>query len=413
MKCKLKVHIDSDGIYSSLAYTNLANGESYILNDFTALNTDKLLSILEEGSNSFWIAYFRDLGRKFGWQILDNLDANIISMKPLVSEYVGISEYEIAAEERISAMLIDFPREYVKKIDLKSHEGIIRKVTMKLGYREMLYLDVNKHSIKIVRIDGESLENAGQYELRSDLDDTVLQIKDGVISRVSYVTNNIDINLWANEIYSDNENIVDESVYDAYNAYFLKSLMQFSRKKDAFAKNSQAVIITGSATRLLDIKFLSKLIIDGLGFNKDFDLFVDPNKNIINWGYNYFFGSNAKDIIIRSKDIIPPAKKVLIPSVFDRKDIRKVFAKYQFDQDYSYVYTPEINIIDIPDYLSKNYVFNIKATDRGKFQSEKIIFDPLKTVFDSIVVDCRNKPVVYGATSKDNRKRLKLWGLLK
>ena len=278
MKCKLKVHIDSDGIYSSLAYTNLANGESYILNDFTALNTDKLLSILEEGSNSFWIAYFRDLGKKFGWQILDNLDANIISMKPLVSEYVGISEYEIAAEERISAMLIDFPREYVKKIDLKSHEEIIRKVTMKLGYREMLYLDVNKHSIKIVRIDGENLENAGQYELRSDLDDTVLQIKDGVISRVSYVTNNIDINLWANEIYSDNENIVDESVYDAYNAYFLKSLMQFSRKKDSFAKNSQAVIITGSATRLLDIKFLSKLIIDGLGFNKDFDLFIDPKK---------------------------------------------------------------------------------------------------------------------------------------
>ncbi len=457
-KTVLKLYIDYGGIYASLAYSDVAQGQSYILHDHSVIDANEFVHLLKSKGVSVLINYISALGEKFAWDLIDSNSQDIIKFNEFSAERIGVSSYEIAFDSRLedlaSTLSEYIPEQFLKSVTTTLSQDIYRKIAIKMGYKKAVFVDINRHKFTVAAFDTDSTSKemglAGHFELLIDNEELVEGSGDGDINKFLWRSAKFDLNSWANTIYSSTLPVQGKLFQEYFFGFALKNLLDFSRRSDCFTDNfiskyadssldvykkninlrnfaaDTLVVLSGEITRVLAVRLLSILLIDGLDLKNQFDLLVDDKKNILMWGENYFFGSNAKDILVSSRQIISPLKRVVVPSVQPgRGDAgkRKVVGRYKItdsaehneSSQYDYFYSPEINVVNIPDSYKRRRFFHISYTDRAWSDSLGskfcFLFDPLKPLFDEVLFDCRYKPVVYGPNSTANRKRFKLWNI--
>lgn len=456
----LKIFISTEGIYSSLAYSDGMSGKNYVFYDFTGMKLSELNSFVD-GEENFWQDYFHSLGLKFGWILVDRKN-NAFHFESYMSEGVGVTDYviNIDIDENLASILVEklkktFPVENItiQKNDKKLN--ILRQNFIKLDYKDCIYLDINDNFIEIYRWeedkkDGE-LKLSGGYKM--DIKDEEI-IKTSINSNFAkfLVTSDIvDINSWANFIFSNCE--PGDAIYtDYFRGYFLSLLLDFSNSNENFTSDfgrvndesliniykkktseernyadSSIIVLSGELTRKLKFSSILLTIIDGLQLKNHFDLIIDTNKQLLLWGENYFYGSNSKDIMIFSKNILPPVNRVILPTIYETKANlfkRKVAGRLKFTDsseheesvESSYLHFPEINVVDVDKFNNQrkymHFDFGDNTWNKDGERRGCFLINPEKIKYDKFIFDCRLKPAMYGPNSAMNRKRFKFWNVL-
>lgn len=177
------------------------------------------------------------------------------------------------------------------------------------------------------------------------------------------------------------------------------------------------MILTGKLAKLLNRRDIYLSIIDGFEMEGMFDLYLDIDNKLVTYGRNLTQESKSNEIIVIKSDVVPSASRVVIPDVPNRARAKVVFSgelmSQGFEQRDMYAFNPSIEVITIPDPIEKvvidgelrnGCVLSHYTSNQISFVSS---YGGIK--YDSLVIDCRMKPAIYGPKASDNKIKLQNW----
>jgi hypothetical protein len=160
-------------------------------------------------------------------------------------------------------------------------------------------------------------------------------------------------------------------------------------------------------------------IIDGFEVSGILDAYFDNEKRLLSYAKSYTSGPASSDVVLTRKEVLSCATKVLVPEVKLSKNKSKViFSGYtdslEGEKQDIFALSPEFTYIKLPlhrenliiegEFKNGAYIKNTLAKDNLSF-----ISIPGKFRYDSMVVDARPKPIVYGPDIYSNKLKLQQW----
>ena len=438
----LKVLVKDNAIWSHLAYTDFSNDVQYILSDYTDIS--HLKRRLEDYivMEKFWKEYFQRLEENFGWKIFESLDENLNRLITFKDENVGLSGVQVYVDDNQS-----FITNIFQSISQYSHDIAVRvmntsyihkligKLSEKLKYQQVIYIDLDINSFQIHKVDREKRINRkdklpNQYNYEDIIQHWSNEI--GLIDSIknhklrAFLTCNLDNqniqNKWANLILHPVDVLLDPDLIDIVRSFTtvqLLSLLNDNRSKlKDIGNGSTLLLIGGKIPRLLGKKITLLTLIDGLELYGDFDVIWDNECKLLSYGISVSEGTESSDIVIGKNEIISPITKVFVPELKTGKAKDKViFSANINSQDYQkekiIVLGDTFKFIDIENRINKVII-------EGKFeknvylpnlknQKTEFISSPKGTQIDTILIDSRLRPIVYGADSYRNKLKINKW----
>lgn len=440
----LTIVVKDNAIWAHLAYVDYNLDVQYILSDYTDIS--HLNKRLDDNIflGSFWSEYFRLLEKSFGWKLVENIGERLNRVVDFKDENYGVVGIKVLVDDNqqflanIFHSLSHFSHDIAVRVTDTPHiRKLIGKLSEKLGYEELIYIDLDINSFQIYRAqkgDQPTLDN--RLPIQYKYTEVVQQWSNdiGLIDSIrdrrlrafmSADINNSQLeNIWANLILHPVDVLLDKNLSDILRSFTtvqLLSLLTDNRPKlEGIGSNKlkSLVVIGGKIPRLLGKKTTLLSIIDGLELFGSFDVIWDNDCRLLAYGMSTAMGSEATDIVIGRNDIISGITKVVIPELKSKKAINKViFSGVCRSQDYD----PQTIIV-----LGDNFeLINIenkvnKVIFEGKFEhnvyipflkEEKLEFisAPLGTRYDNLLIDSRLRPIVYGMDSYSNKLKINKW----
>ncbi len=433
----LSLVISDNNIWAHLAYTDHNANREYILSDYTDLNPLKQRLDDDFFTKNFWYEYFDNLEKVFNWNIVDRNGYGIFSFRKFAEEGDGISGIRISMDEnqkyfnKIFTSLRAFSNDIaLRVIDETYMRGMLDGLTQKLGYDDLLFLNLDLQDFRVYRVFKD--QQTGKMEIsKSKITwnneyGVIDSIKDARFKAflASDVTTKDMLNYWSNfvlnrVVFTEDPNILD--MLRAYTTAQLHSIYQDNREKlQAFGtQGNTAIIMTGDVPQLLGKEQFLLSIIDGFEISGILDMYFDSEKKLFSYGKSYVSGPSSSDVVLTRKEILACATKVLIPEIKASKDRSKViFSGYtdslEGEKQDIFALSPEFTFIKLPlhrenliiegDFKNGAYIRNTEAKEGLSFVSI-----PNKLRYDSLVIDARPKPIVYGPDVYSNKLKLQQW----
>jgi len=433
----LSLVISDNNIWAHLAYTDHNANREYILSDFTDLNPLKQRLDDDFFTKNFWYEYFDNLEKVFNWNIVDRNGYGIFSFRKFVDEGDGISGIRVLMDEnqkyfnKIFSSLREFSNDIaLRVIDETYTRGMLEGLSQKLGYDDLLFLNLDLQDFKIYRAFKD--QETGKIEISKSK--IVWNNEYGVIDSIkdarfkaflaSDVTTKDMLNYWSNfvlnrVVFTEDPNILD--MLRAYTTAQLHSIYQDNKEKlQAFGtQGNTGIILTGSVPLLLGKEKLLLSLIDGFEISGIFDAYFDTEKRVLSYGKSYTAGPASTDMVLTRKELLACATKVLVPEIKSaRNRNRVVFNGYtdslEGEKQDIFALSPEFTYLNLPlhrenliiegEFKNGAYIRNTQSKDDISF-----ISIPGKLRYDSMVIDARPKPIVYGPDIYSNKLKLQQW----
>lgn len=433
----LSLVISDNSIWAHLAYTDHNADREYILSDYTDLNPLKERLDDDFFNKQFWYEYFDNLEKVFSWDIVDRNGLNIFSFRKFKEEGDGINGIKILMDEnqkffnKIFITLREFSNDIALRIiDDKYIYGLIEGLADRLDYKDFIYIDYELDSFQIYRSLKDSdtgkretvktkIEWNNEYGLIDSIKDSRLKA-----FLATDISSKDMINYWANFVLNRVYTCDDPNILDLLRAYTtIQTHSIYEENKDKLAgigiQGTTAVVASGFVTNLLSKSHLLLTLIDGLEISGTFDYYHDSECRILSFGKSYVSGPNSSDIILTRKEILSNATKAIVPEIkSNRKRSQIIFSGYTDSLDGEkqnfYVLSPEFTLVKLPLHREKLIIegeFKNGAYLPGIEESRTItcISVPEKLKYNSLLVDARPRPIVYGPDVYSNRIKLQQW----
>jgi len=433
----LSLVISDNNIWAHLAYTDHNANREYILSDFTDLNPLKQRLDDDFFTKNFWYEYFDNLEKVFNWNIVDKNAYGIFSFRKFQEEGDGISGIRILMDEnqkyfnKIFSSLRAFSNDIALRVmDDVYMRGMLEGLTQKLGYDDLLFMDLELQDFKIYRAFKD--QQTGKIEIsKSKITwnneyGVIDSIKDARFKAflASDVTSKDMLNYWSNfvlnrVVFTEDPHILD--MLRAYTTAQLHSIYQDNKEKlqAIGTQGNTGIIVTGMVPLLLGKEKLLLSLTDGFEISGILDVYFDNEKRALSYAKSYISGPASSDVVLTRKEILSCATKVLIPEVkISRNRSKVIFNGYtdslEGEKQDIFALSPEFTFIKLPlhrenliiegEFKNGAYIRNTQARDNLSF-----ISIPDKLRYDSMVVDARYKPIVYGPDVYSNKLKLQQW----
>jgi hypothetical protein len=433
----LSLVISDNNIWAHLAYTDHNANREYILSDFTDLNPLKQRLDDDFFTKNFWYEYFDNLEKVFNWNIVDRNGYGIFSFRKFTEEGDGIAGIRIQMDEnqkyfnKIFSSLRAFSNDIALRVmDEIYMRGMLDGLTQKLGYDDLLFLDLDLQDFKIYRAFKD--KQTGKIEIsKSKIEwnneyGVIDSIKDARFKAflASDVTSKDMLNYWSNfvlnrVVFTEDPNILD--MLRAYTTAQLHSIYQDNKDKlqAIGTQGNTGIILTGMVPLLLGKEKLLLSVIDGFEVSGILDAYFDNEKRLLSYAKSYISGPSSSDVVLTRKEVLSCATKVLVPEVkMSRNKSKVIFNGYtdslEGEKQDIFALSPEFTYIKLPlhrenliiegEFKNGAYLRNTEAKDNLSF-----ISIPDKLRYDSMVIDARPKPIVYGPDIYSNKLKLQQW----
>ena len=435
----LSLVVKNNSIWAHLAYTDHNAGREYILSDFTDLNPLKQRLDDEFFTRKFWYEYFDNLEKVFNWDIVDRDTYRLQMYKTFKDEGVGLTGIRVLVDENqkyfntIFSSLREFSKDIaVRIVDDSYIYNLLEGLLGRMEYDDILYVDMDLLDFKIYR-GRKIIENKKEKTIitKSKISwgneygviDSVRDARFRAFLASDFASKDI-LNYWSNFVlnkifFTEDPNILD--ILRSYTTIQNYSLYQDNiNKLSGFGIGSQrnAMIISGHIPTVLGKQKTLMSVIDGLEIMGEIDCIWDLEKKILSYGKSYIFGTNSTDIILTRKEVFAPATKVLIPEVKNVKNQNKVIMSgytesLSMEKNEFYALSPEFTFVQLPKHQDKLVVEVEFKKDivipNGVKSKVGFVSIPGKSRYDSILVDGRPRPIVYGPDVYTNRSKLSVW----
>ena len=439
----LSVFVKDNHIFANLAYTDFLAQKTYMLSDVTDLSPLKFRMDDIVFNKQFWFEYFDSLEKIFDWDIVDRRWDGIFKIVDFQSEGVGISGVKILVDDNqpffnnIFLSLKEFSKDItLRVVDDKYMQVLIEGLRERIGYEDILWIDLDLSHFSVYRSRFKTVSTGifgkekkigldfstsklswnSEIALIDSIKSSKLQAFLSVESSTQEVTDR-----WANFVANTPDYVSDKIVEDVMRSYV--TIQNFSiresniEKLKGFGKSGSAIFVTGKLAKLLKKRDLLLSIIDGFELEGIFDLYLDNDNKIVCYGKNLIKASESEDIVVIKGDVMPRACKVVAPEVSSRAKGKIVFIGKMFSQEFQqkeiYALNPNLEIFNIPNGRNKVVLEgNLKnGTVLTHYPTTEISFisNHSGVMYDSLVIDCRIRPVIYGPKAEDNKIKLQNW----
>jgi len=435
----LSLVLKDNSIWAHLAYTDYNAQREYILSDFTDLNPLKQRLDDEFFTRKFWYEYFDNLEKVFNWDIVDRDTYRLQMYKTFKDEGVGLTGIRVLVDENqkyfntIFASLREFSKDIaVRIVDDSYIYNLLEGLLGRMEYEDILYLDMDLLDFKIYRAK-KIVENRKEKTVitKSKISwgneygvvDSVRDSRFKAFLASDFASKDI-LNYWSNFVinkifFTEDPNILD--ILRSYTTIQNYSLYQDNIDKlSGFGTDStnSLMIISGHIPAILGKQKTLMTVVDGLEIMGELDCIWDLEKKILSYGKSYVFGTNSTDIILQEKKFLVLATKVLIPEVKRLKNQNKVIMSgyaesLSMEKNEFYALSPGFTFIQLPKHEDKLLVELEFKKDivipNGVKSKVGFVSIPGKGRYDSILVDGRPRPIVYGPDVYTNRSKLSMW----
>ncbi|MHC1716982.1 MAG: hypothetical protein AB9915_03835 [Candidatus Dojkabacteria bacterium] len=436
----LSIVIKDNGIWSHLAYTDHNASREYILSDFTDLNPLRYRLDDEIFNLNFWNEYFNNLEKVFGWNITQKDTTEIFTFRKFLKEGDGVSGVRIQVDDnqKFFNKIFNSIRTFSNDISLRVLDdaymySMLDGLSEKMGYGDLLYIDMDIYDFTVYRVKKiyDKKEKTERKEFtRSKINwgsefSVIDSIKDARFKAflATDLSNGQVLNYWSNFVLNRVFSSVDPNVLDVLRAYSTiqnHSIFRDNREKlinFGVTGMESAMIVSGYIPRILGKNRSLLTVIDGLELGGSFDCFWDLDLKLLSYGKAYVSGSNSVDIILTRKDVLSLATKVIVPTVDESSKNKVVMSGYLESLDIErtefFALAPQFTYIDLPkhekktviecDFKNNSYVLS-KNTKNLSFVSI-----PESTMYESLLVDARPRPIIYGPDTYSNKLKLQAW----
>ncbi|HOV17421.1 MAG TPA: hypothetical protein PK145_00155 [Candidatus Dojkabacteria bacterium] len=440
----LTLLIKDNFIHANLAYSDLSTHRSYILSDSTDLSPLKFRLDDVVFTRNFWFEYFDSLEKVFNWDIVDKRFEGVFKIKHFEREGIGVGGVKIIVDDNqpffknIFLSLRDFSRDISIKVgDDKYMEEICKGLLERLGYSDLIWLDLDISHFSIYRARKEELKAVSKNEqpiTKIQFTSSKIDWKNeiGLIDFIksskikaffSQDTSSSEISdRWANFIAHNCEYIADPLLHDILRAFTTMQILSIKQQNkdklgDIFGENS-AIILTGSIPKLLTIKELLFAVIDGLELDGIFDMYIDNENKLLTFGKNFIEKEKASDIVVFRGDILPSIFKLLIPEISRKNKDKVIFSGKVLAQNQDtremFAFGSSLQILKIP-HVDEKIIIQGELKNGAVFSNltyTDIEFLSIKNSLEYkyLIVDGRMRPIVYGPSAQENRIKFKVWG---
>ena len=435
----LSLVVKDNSIWAHLAYTDHNAQREYILSDFTDLNPLKQRIDDEFFTKKFWYEYFDNLEKVFNWDIVDRDTYRLQMYKTFKDEGVGLTGIRVLVDENqkyfntIFSSLREFSKDVaVRIIDDSYIYNLLEGLLDRMEYEDILYMDMDLTDFKIYRA-RKIVENKKEKNIitKSKISwgneygviDSVRDARFKAFLASDFASKDI-LNYWSNFVLNKIFFTEDPNILDILRSY--TTIQNYSLYQDNIDKlsgfgtdsKSNAMIISGHIPAVLGKQKTLMSVVDGLEIMGEIDCMWDLEKKILSYGKSYIFGTNSTDIILTRKEIFAPATKVLIPEVKSVKNQNKVIMSgytesLSMEKNEFYALSPEFTFVQLPKHQDKLVVeveFKKEIViPNGVKNKVGFVSIPGKGRYDSILVDGRPRPIVYGPDVYTNRSKLSMW----
>lgn len=436
----LSVIIKDNGVWAHLAYTDFNAGREYILSDFTDLTPLRYRLDDDLFSKQFWFDYFTNLEKVFNWDLLNRSKSSPFVTLNFEKEGVGISGIRMQIDDnqkffdRIFSSVRDFSKDIALRVvdDLyvqKVLEGFIKRTE----YSDLMYVDMDLLDFSVFRV-------RKIYDRKNKRDDVVfskakinwkdeLSIIDSIMdSRFkAFLATELSakeiLNYWSNFVlnrvlFSEDPNIVD--ILRSYCTIQNHSIYRDNGEKIenfGLSKDESALIVSGYVPRVLGESKTLLSLIDGLELNGNFDCYWDLDMKTLCYGRSFAEGSGSEDIILTRKELFSLATKVLIPYTNIEKKNKMVFSgsieSLGMGRSEFFTLSSEFTFVQLPQHTEKLIVegeFKNGVYLQPKNQKNiGLVSKPGIRKYNSLLIDARVRPIVYGPDSYSNKLKLQKW----
>ena len=436
----LSIIVKDNGIWAHLAYTDYDAAREYILSDFTDLTPLRYRLDDDTFSKYFWLEYFTNLEKVFDWNLLDTSTDSIFTFLNFRKEGEGVSGIRIEIDDnqkffdKIFASVRDFSKDIALRVvdDLyvqKMLEGLIKRTE----YDDLMYVDMDLLDFSVFRV-------KKTYDRKKKSDITVfskakiswkdeLSIIDSIMDSrfkaflATELSTKEILNYWGNFVlnrvlFSEDPNIID--ILRSYSTIQNHSIYRDnSEKVENFGllKGETALIVSGYVPRILGESKTLLSLIDGLELNGNFDCFWDLDMKLLCYGRSFAQGTNAIDIILTRKELFSLATRVLIPYTKIGKKNKVIFSgsieSLSGGKSEFFALSSEYTFIPFPQHTEKLVVEGefkngsyLQPSDRKQLG---FVSKPGTKKYDSLLIDGRVRPIVYGPDSYSNKLKLQKW----
>lgn len=438
----LDILIKDNCIFANLAYTDLSENKTYILSEKTDLTPLKFRLDDIVFTKSFWLEYFNSLEEVFDWDIVDRLWKDIFKLKEFESEGVGVSGIRVVVDDNqpffrnIYLSLKEFSKDIsLRMLDDRYMEVLLNSLLEELGYSDILWVDLDISHFSIYRgmkeqvagsIFGKGKEESftsAKIDWKNEIGviDFVKSSKLQAFLSVDSSSDEIS-DRWGNFIAHNHKYIADTVIEDVLRAFTTLQLLSIKEANDdklkAFGRGNCALFLSGNISTLLDQRDLLLSLIDGLEIEGIVDIFTDEYNKVLTFGKSLLQKEEAPNIVVFKRDVIPTVSKLLVPEIPQKGHNKAIFSaslqSQEFEKKEVYGISPNLQIISLPTNFEKvvvqgkllnGAVFSHLTSNEIEFLSSKSKF-----LYKDIIVDARERPIVYGPSVYKNRIKMKSWG---
>jgi len=429
----LVLYIKDFYISASLIYSDFSISRYYILDsNLEHIRTDQLTNFL------FWKEYFMNLEKYFSWEFIHKGTGNLMHFG---GEGVGLRGIEVVIDNRyfknITNDIVSAIRGYILDINIRfidnNHIGeILDGVSNRLGYSDIMYLDLNLKDFNVYRyIKNTSGGILTSKRTKADINFGHIHNHSftGLVDKIydnsfkAFVSKNINnevINTWANYVNNYGLFPTNNTIQDLLRSYILAQILTIRNdnpdKFDNFGvdKSKSLLIISGSLIYNIDYKSLLLSIIDGFELMGDIDIVFDKNDRLVPFSNNYINGNIQSNYIVGVSDMIDKTIKLLIPTKSVKNKDRKVISDITIntvtkENTKYFAFNNEITFINMPN---EKYIMDMKLLNNYELFDKDIysyVTTPDDLQYTQFIFDGRSRPVVYGPTDKENLVKISSW----
>lgn len=436
----INILVKDNAIWAQLAYTDFNANREYILSDYTDLNALKFLLDDNVFTKEFWFEYFDTLEKVFDWNIVDKDKDSVFTFRGFAKEGDGVSgvRVQIDDNQEFFSEIFDSVRDFSNEVALRViDDGYINTLMQGLSTRmevdDLLIVDMDLLDFSVFRISaeyekskptGKKIFSKSKISWKDEIPliDSIKDARFGAFLATDISEKNLQ-NMWGNFVIDRPIFVQDRPLLDVIRSYATIqnfSLFRDNKKKiETFGREytRSAMVITGNIPRILGKSKTLMSIIDGLEITGNFDCYFDLDLRTIAYGKSYIEMTDSTDIILTRNSLLPKMTKVIIPQSKAGMKNRVVFSgKIQgvdIDESDFYALSSQYTLVEMPPHESR---LLIEGTFRNGLKTiplgeTKISYmsTPENSKIESILFDCRPRPIVYGPDAQANKLKLQAW----
>jgi len=435
----LSLVIKDNGLWAHLAYTDHNARREYILEDFTDLHPLRHRLDDDVFTKEFWYDYFDNLERVFNWDIVDRDKNSIFTFRQFKNEGDGVNGIRVQIDDnqeffdKIFASIRNFSKDIsLRVVDDRYMQETLEELIDKGEYEDIMYVDVDLMDFSIFRIKkiydkkekvDRKVFSRAKISWKNDLS-LIDSVKDSRFK--AFLATDLNqkevFNYWSNFVLnrvlsSEDPNILD--ILRSYSTIQNHSLFRDNKEKlEGFGVSGKesCLIISGYIPQVLGKSKTLLTLIDGLELEGSFDCTWDLDMRLLSYGKSYVNATKSVDVILTSKVMHPSFTKIVIPRHKFTTSNKVIFSGKieSLEQEESEILaiSCKFNYIDLPD--QEKFVMSGVLKDGFKVPPEKgagidLVSSKEGKRYESVLIDVRPRPIVYGPDSYSNKSKLQNW----